>query len=404
MNIDELKARADKNDIQAIIDLGDKYFAGDGVEKDFAQAAVWYKKAADLGFGPACRQIGLMLLHGVGVSADNEASIKYFMKGAELNDYICLYTLGMMCKDGNVLPPNSQEAVSWLEKSAAQGYIPAHYELGKIYLYGFEGIAVDEDKAKEHLTIVAEHNGELSVPAMNHLGNMYQAKQSVENFEIAFSWFDKAADKDDFYGAHLARLMSSILASSGAIAAAHMGSWDLALADYETEKRCLDREERLIKSGRFEVEEKIKKEIPELKVANNYERGTCLFFLKRYQDVCSVLGKNGSLSSRLLYVAAVLVGNLTSEKKNLYQVINDLETNVTYNPCEDKGYAAENAYGICMLYIADLHRNLGGKELEISVKLLDRAIEMVKDEAIKNVLKQERSHYQTRFLGGYKYV
>ena len=40
------------------------------------------------------------------------------------------YDLGMHVK------PDGKESIRWITKAANQGYVPAEYELGRIYLYG----------------------------------------------------------------------------------------------------------------------------------------------------------------------------------------------------------------------------------------------------------------------------
>ena len=52
---------------------------------------------------------------------------------------IC-YDLGMHVK------PDGKESIRWITKAANQGYAPAEYELGRIYLYG-RGIPVDYAQA-----------------------------------------------------------------------------------------------------------------------------------------------------------------------------------------------------------------------------------------------------------------
>ena len=42
----------------------------------------------------------------------------------------CCYDLGLHVK------PDGKESIRWITKAANQGYAPAEYELGRIYLYG----------------------------------------------------------------------------------------------------------------------------------------------------------------------------------------------------------------------------------------------------------------------------
>src|SRR5215471_4533715 len=51
------------------------------------------------------------------------------------------------CYDlGQHVKPDGKESIHWLIEAATQGYSPAQYELGRIYLYG-RGVPADYDKA-----------------------------------------------------------------------------------------------------------------------------------------------------------------------------------------------------------------------------------------------------------------
>ena len=51
--LEKMTSNAKKGDPGAQNNLGLRYFNGDGVEKDLAQAVVWFRKAADQGYASA---------------------------------------------------------------------------------------------------------------------------------------------------------------------------------------------------------------------------------------------------------------------------------------------------------------------------------------------------------------
>jgi len=63
---------AEKGDTRAQIFLGDSFKTGRGLEQDFAQAAKWYRLAADGNEGSSLAQLNLGLFHtdGKGVLQD----------------------------------------------------------------------------------------------------------------------------------------------------------------------------------------------------------------------------------------------------------------------------------------------------------------------------------------------
>jgi TPR repeat protein len=47
VNVEELRQRAEQGDVKAQLNLGTMYGNGQGVPKDHAEAAKWYRKAAE---------------------------------------------------------------------------------------------------------------------------------------------------------------------------------------------------------------------------------------------------------------------------------------------------------------------------------------------------------------------
>ncbi|MFG1250184.1 tetratricopeptide repeat protein [Xanthobacter flavus] len=88
-----LKAAAQQGNRRAQTRLGWAYEAGRGVERDLAQAAVWFSKAATAGDGEAMYALAVMYATGAGQTKDPAA------------------------------------ADAWLHKSAATGYAPAMEDL-----------------------------------------------------------------------------------------------------------------------------------------------------------------------------------------------------------------------------------------------------------------------------------
>jgi TPR repeat protein len=61
---------ADQGDAEAQYSLGAMYAKGKGVPQDYAEAAIWYRKAADQGVPTAQGPLGLMYAKGQGVPQD----------------------------------------------------------------------------------------------------------------------------------------------------------------------------------------------------------------------------------------------------------------------------------------------------------------------------------------------
>jgi len=72
----EIKARAEKGDAHGQWELGSMYAEGRGMEKDKAEAAKWYAKAAEQGDAKKQRELGFMFAHGWGVEKDKDEALK----------------------------------------------------------------------------------------------------------------------------------------------------------------------------------------------------------------------------------------------------------------------------------------------------------------------------------------
>mgnify|MGYP006177725891 CR=1 FL=1 len=59
---------------------------GIGVQKDQAQAAAWYRKAAEQGYAPAQTMLGVMYFSGVGVPKDVDVGASWYCAAAAQGD------------------------------------------------------------------------------------------------------------------------------------------------------------------------------------------------------------------------------------------------------------------------------------------------------------------------------
>jgi len=107
---------------------GVKFATGAGAAQDYAQAADWYRKAAEQSHGLAQFNLGVMYAQGQGVVRDDAQSTVWFGRAAQLGDAGGQYQMGQSCQRAslNGLPADAPEArieaYKWYQLSAAQGY------------------------------------------------------------------------------------------------------------------------------------------------------------------------------------------------------------------------------------------------------------------------------------------
>ena len=107
-----LLERAEQGDAAAQNEVGSRYYAGRGVERDDAEAARWIRLSAEQGFAPAQYNLGLLHFRNRGVAG------------------------------------NDAEAARWYQAAAEQGYPPAQAGLGYMYTYG---AGVEEDQVRAYM-------------------------------------------------------------------------------------------------------------------------------------------------------------------------------------------------------------------------------------------------------------
>jgi TPR repeat protein len=163
-----------------------KYAHGRGVEKDEAEAVVWYRKAAEQGDAAAQCNLGVKYAHGRGVEKDEAEAVVWYRKAAEQGDAAAQCNLGVMYGNGRGVEKDEVEAVEWYRKAAEQGYASAQNNLGVMYEYG-QGVEKDEAEAVVWYRKAAEQG---NARAQYNLGWMYENRIAVE-------WYRKAAKQGD---------------------------------------------------------------------------------------------------------------------------------------------------------------------------------------------------------------
>jgi hypothetical protein len=120
MALVELAASA--GDPKAQYMLARKYYDGEGVPKNDAEAARWYQLAADQGNADAQTNLGAMYYKGEGVPKNDGEAEKWFRRAANQGNPVAQTNLGAIYGNGAGLPIDYVEAYFWWNLAAAQGY------------------------------------------------------------------------------------------------------------------------------------------------------------------------------------------------------------------------------------------------------------------------------------------
>ena len=140
------KAKAEKGDATAQYILGACYAHGKGVEKDYAEAVNWWRRAAEQNYFPAQYSLGGCYANGQGVSKNSTEAVKWYRKAAEQNHAPAQFNLGRSYDNGEGVEKDYAEAVKWYRKAAEQNDALAQYNLGGFYAQG-QGVEKDYSEA-----------------------------------------------------------------------------------------------------------------------------------------------------------------------------------------------------------------------------------------------------------------
>lgn len=121
--------KAEGGDAIAQEHLGDNYYNGKGVERDYEESFRWYFNAALQGNGDAQYALGYMYEKGRGVDKNlgkskywfSEAA-KSFLGKAQMGDMDAQFYLGLMYNEGQGVERNYSEAAKWYKKAAEQDH------------------------------------------------------------------------------------------------------------------------------------------------------------------------------------------------------------------------------------------------------------------------------------------
>lgn len=153
-DVEGIKARAEKGEAAAQSELATLFTQGDGVKRDYKQAAKWYQLAADQGFSAAQAALGELYEAGQGVPRDDTEAAKWYRKSADQGHATGQYALAVLYLVGRGVPKDDTEALKLYRQSADQGYTLAWFHLGMRCKKG-QGVPMDPVEAYKWLTLAA---------------------------------------------------------------------------------------------------------------------------------------------------------------------------------------------------------------------------------------------------------
>ena len=151
------RAQAERGDPFGQYNMG-VFYTDDslGVPQDYAEAARWYRRAAEQGHVEAEVKLAVMYAYGYGVPKDRSETLKWFLKAAEQGDVDAQYNVGFMYRAGRDVARNDAEAAKWYRRAAEHGSRNAQAILGVMLAKG-EGVHQNRQEAALWLQRAADN-------------------------------------------------------------------------------------------------------------------------------------------------------------------------------------------------------------------------------------------------------
>lgn len=163
-------------DPNALFEIAARYTEGRGVETDPAEAANWYKLAADRGLAPAQYRLANLFEKGTGVARDVEKAAEYYRKAADAGNASAMHNLAVLYASGTLGSPDYAAAVKWFAKAADLGVSDSQFNLAILYARG-NGTSQDLEESYKWFAIAARDGDKDAAQKRDEVANAMRKEQ-----------------------------------------------------------------------------------------------------------------------------------------------------------------------------------------------------------------------------------
>lgn len=157
----KIQKGADSGDPWDICKLGERYWSGKGVDKDYNKAFELFSKAAKLGNKVAFWDLARCYDHGWGAPFDPQKAVDLYKEAYQRGVNEACYSLGRIYEKQEYGFCNSTESFSWFLKGAKGGDVDAQFRVADCYEQGV-GTTKDINTAMYWWKIAANNGHDLS--------------------------------------------------------------------------------------------------------------------------------------------------------------------------------------------------------------------------------------------------
>jgi len=159
---------ANAGDVQAQLRVGKAYYDARHMDRNFTEAARWFRQASQNGSAEANAWLVQCYLEGRGVPQDKSFALALTQKAADAHDPTGLRFLGVMNENGDGVPVNFFRAADLFSQGAALNDAGSIDHMGKLYQRGM-GVVRNPEKARslfEQAAALGDSWGQLHLAEM----------------------------------------------------------------------------------------------------------------------------------------------------------------------------------------------------------------------------------------------
>ena len=111
---------AKEGNATAQYNIGTMYYEGLGVDDNFDEALIWFRRSADQGYARAQSRLGFIYADGDEVPQDYALAVKWFQLAATQGHAKAQYNLGTLYRNGRGVPQDFVMAHLWLNLATSR--------------------------------------------------------------------------------------------------------------------------------------------------------------------------------------------------------------------------------------------------------------------------------------------
>ncbi len=188
-----LRDAAAGGDANAQFVIASRYLDGKTVERDFAEAADWYRKAADQRLAPAQYRLGTLYERGNGMAKDIAMARKWYAEAAAASNVKAMHNLAVIHANNTNNDAQFDKAAKWFQAAAEYGLKDSLYNLAVLYERGL-GVEQSTKSAYFWYGIAARHGDADGKAKMATLASFLTASQKSETDARIAKWAPKKPD------------------------------------------------------------------------------------------------------------------------------------------------------------------------------------------------------------------